>query len=88
LFGKSNSKEFELKNYLNQLNAKILNNDVEYDEKIDNMHHDILLMVEDIQEKIKLEINKTKKELEEEVQSKFLEAEERQQKLLKEKLDE
>jgi len=66
----------------------MLNNDVEYDEKIDQMHHDILIMVEDIQEKIKLEINKTKKEMEQEIQNKFLEAEERQQKLLNEKLEE
>lgn len=88
LFGKSNSKETELKNYLTQLNAKMLNNDVEYDEKIDQMHQDILMMVEDIQEKIKLEINKTKKEMEQEIQNKFLEAEERQQKLLNEKLEE
>lgn len=52
------------------------------------MHHDILMMVEDIQEKIKLEINKTKNEMEQEIQNKFMEAEEKQQKLLNEKLDE
>jgi hypothetical protein len=78
----------ELKKYINFLNGKMLNNEVDYDEKIDQMHEDILVMIEDIQEKIKLEINQTKKEMELEVQNKFLEAEEKQQKLMNEKIEE
>jgi len=77
-----------LKNYLSQLNAKMLNNNVEYDVKIDEMHQDILVMVEEIQEKIIIEIEKTKKEMEEEIKNKFLEAEDKQQKLINEKLEE
>ena len=53
LFTKSNTKEAELKNYITVLNSKMLNTPLQYDEKIDAMHNDILEMIEDIQDKIK-----------------------------------
>ena len=40
----------------------MLNTDVHYDDKIDDMHKDIMNMIGDIQDKIKSEINFTKKE--------------------------
>jgi hypothetical protein len=85
---KSNSKEAELKKYVNVLNDKMMNNNIEYDETIDSAHKEILSMIEEIQEKIKVEIDFTKKELDKEVKTKFLEAEEKQKKLYDEKVHE
>jgi hypothetical protein len=65
-----------------------MNNNIEYDETIDNTHKDILSMIEEIQEKIKVEIDYTKKELDKEIKRKFLEAEEKQKKLYDEKVNE
>lgn len=65
-----------------------MNNDIEYDQTIDNSHKEILIMIEDIQEKIKIEIECTKKEMDKEVQNKFHEAEEKQKKLYDEKIQE
>jgi hypothetical protein len=88
LFNKSNNKETELKNYIAELNSKMLNTNVHYDDKIDEMHKSIMLMITDIQDKTKMEINFTKKEMEREVMSKFMDAEQRQQMLMREKIEE
>lgn len=88
LFTKSNNKESELKNYIANLNSKLLNVDVPYDDRIDEMHKSIMTMISDIQEKVKMEINFTKKEMEREVVNKFMEAEQKQHKLMTEKIEE
>ena len=88
LFEKSNVKETELKNYIASLNSKMYNYDVTYDSKIDEMHGNILEMISDIQFKVKKEIMHTKKEMEEEVTNKFSVAEQKQAKLMFEKIEE
>lgn len=88
LFAKSNRKETELKNYIAEINSKILNSSVKYDERIDVMHKSIMFMISDIQEKVKMEINFTKKEMERDVVGKFTEAENRHQILLNKKIEE
>jgi hypothetical protein len=88
LFKKSNSKETELKNYIAGLNSKMMNVDITYDDRIEEMHNNINHMISDIQDKIKMEINYTKKEMEKEVVNKFMEAEQKQQKLMADKIEE
>ena len=88
LFEKSNVKETQLKNYIANLNSKMYNYDVAYDGKIDEMHGDILEMISEIQMKVKKEIMHTKKEMEEEVTNKFSVAEQKQSKLMIDKIEE
>jgi hypothetical protein len=88
LFAKSNRKEAELKNYIAELNSKMLSSTVKYDERIDDTYKSIMLMIADIQEKVKMEINFTKKEMERDVVGKFTEAENRHQMLLNKKVEE
>jgi chromosome segregation ATPase len=88
LFSKSNSKETELKNYISKLNNKISSYLIPYDNNIENMHKHIMSMIEKIQGKIKIEINHTKKEMENEVIGKFQVVEEQQQKIMEEKINE
>jgi hypothetical protein len=66
----------------------MLSADVQYDDRIDRMHLEIMDMIGDIQDKVKKEINFTKKEMEDEVISKFSEAEQKQQVLMNEKIEE
>ena len=86
-YDKSNSKEAELKNYIATLNSKIMS-EVVFDDKIDEVSQNILNLIGNIQDKVKIEINHTKKEMEKDVTEKFLEAERKQQKLMNDKIDE
>jgi len=87
-YDKSNSKEAELKNYIATLNSKIMSEDKLFDDKIDEVSSNILNLIGNIQDKVKVEINHTKKEMEKDVTEKFLEAERKQQKLMNDKIEE
>jgi chromosome segregation ATPase len=88
LFNKSNSKETELKNYISKLNNKISGFLIPYGNNIEHVHHNIMKMIESIQERIKVEIMHTKKEMENEVIGKFQVVEEQQKKMMEEKINE
>jgi hypothetical protein len=88
IFKKSNMKETELKKYIAGLNSKIMNIDVKNGDEIDENCNQIMEMIGSIQEKIKIEINYTKQEMEKEVLYRFMEAEHKQQNLLNEKTEE
>jgi hypothetical protein len=88
LFSKSNSKETELKNYISKLNNKISGYLMPYGNNIEHVHDQIMKMIDCIQEKIKVEIVHTKKEMENEVVGKFQVVEEQQKKMMEEKINE
>jgi hypothetical protein len=88
LFKKSNTKETELKKYIAGLNTKVMNVDAKTEDPVDESYHNIIDLIAQIQEKIKNEINFTKQEMEKEVLYRFMDAEQKQQKLLDEKIEE
>ena len=90
-FKKSETKEKELKTYIGHLNHKLYatsldGNDIY--EKIDKLHKEIMEIVGNLQEKVKIQINHTKEEMEREVERRFSEAERKQRELINEKMEE
>ena len=88
LFKKSNTKETDLKKYIAGLNSKIMNVDLKPEDLVDDTYNNIIDLISQIQEKIKVEINFTKQEMENELLFRFMDAEQKQQKLLDEKIEE
>ena len=90
-FIKSSTKETHLREYVDELTDKLFEGDVkfatEYDKKICELHSEIILTIENIQEKVKKEIEKTKGEMEKELGERFAEAEIKQRKLMDVKVD-
>lgn len=85
-FIKSSTKETHLKEYVDELTDKLFEGDVkyatEYDKKICELHSEIIQTIENIQDKVKKEIEKTKGEMEKELGERFAEAELKQKKLM------
>ena len=88
LFKKSNTKETELKKYIVGLNSKVMSLDTRSEDEVEAYYSKIVELIGQIQEKIKVEINYTKQEMEKEVLYRFMDAEQKQQNLLDEKIDE
>jgi hypothetical protein len=90
-FIKSSTKETHLREYVDELTDKLFEGDVkfatEYDKKICELHSEIILTIENIQEKVKKQIEKTKGEMEKELGERFAEAEVKQRKLMDVKVD-
>ena len=90
-FIKSSMKESQLKDYVNELTDKLYEGDIkyatEYDKKICELHSEIIQTIENIQEKVRREIEKTKSEMEKELGERFAEAEAKQKKLMDIKVD-
>ena len=90
-FIKSSMKESQLKDYVNELTDKLFEGDIkyatEYDKKICELHSEIIQTIENIQEKVRREIEKTKSEMEKELGERFAEAEAKQKKLMDIKVD-
>ena len=90
-FKKSETKEKELKTYIGHLNHKLYTTHLEGNdiyEKIDKLHKEIMEIVENLQEKVKIQISHTKEEMEREVERRFSEAERKQRELINEKMEE
>ena len=81
LFKKSNTKETELKKYIAGLNSKVMNVDSRPEDLVEDTYNNIVDLISQIQEKIKVEINFTKQEMENELLYRFMDAEQKQQKL-------
>ena len=87
-FQKANKKETNLKNYIVDLNVKLYENKgVELDSKIENLHNEIINTISDIQEKVREQIEYTRKQMEKEVTYKFNEAELKQKDLMNQKIE-
>ena len=90
-FIKSSTKETQLKDYVDELTDKLFEGDVkyatEYDKKICELHSEIIQTIENIQDKVRKEIEKTKGEMEKELGERFAEAEIKQRKLMDVKVD-
>lgn len=90
-FIKSSTKETHLREYVDELTDKLFEGDVkyatEYDKKICELHSEIIQTIENIQDKVKKEIEKTKGEMEKELGERFAEAELKQRKLMDIKVD-
>ena len=90
-FIKSSTKETHLREYIEELTDKLFEGDVkyatEYDKKICELHSEIIQTIENIQDKVKKEIEKTKGEMEKELGERFAEAELKQKKLMDIKVD-
>ena len=90
-FIKSSTKETHLREYVEELTDKLFEGDVkyatEYDKKICELHSEIIQTIENIQDKVKKEIEKTKGEMEKELGERFAEAELKQKKLMDIKVD-
>ena len=90
-FIKSTTKETHLKDYVDELTDKLFEGDVkyatEYDKKICELHSEIIQTIENIQDKVKKEIEKTKGDMEKELGERFAEAELKQRKLMDIKVD-
>ena len=90
-FIKSSTKEAHLREYIDELTDKLFEGDVkyatEYDKKICELHSEIIQTIENIQDKVKKEIEKTKGEMEMELGERFAEAELKQKKLMDIKVD-
>ena len=90
-FKKANIKETELKNYIVDMNERLY--DVrpglinEMDDRIEYLHDEIIEMIGNIQDKVRAQIENTKKEMEKEVTIKFEEAEIKQKKLMNQKIE-
>ena len=88
LFQKSNTKETELKKYIVGLNSKVMSTESKNEDEVEENYSKILNLIGNIQEKIKEEINFSKQEMEKEVLYRFMDAEQKQQNLLDEKIEE
>jgi hypothetical protein len=88
LFQKSNTKETELKKYIVGLNSKVMNTQTQNEDEVEEYYSKIVNLIGNIQEKIKEEINYSKQEMEKEVLYRFMDAEQKQQNLLDEKIEE
>jgi hypothetical protein len=87
-FQKANKKETNLKNYIVDLNVKLYENKgVELDSKIENLHNEIINTIGDIQDKVRDQIEYTRKQMEKEVTYKFNEAELKQKDLMNQKIE-
>ena len=90
-FIKSSTKESHLKEYIDELTDKLFEGDIkyatEYDRKICELHSEIIQTIENIQDKVRKEIEKTKGEMEKELSERFAEAELKQKKLMDIKVD-
>lgn len=90
-FIKSSTKETHLREYVEELTDKLFEGDVkyatEYDQKICELHSEIIQTIENIQDKVRKEIEKTKGEMEKELGERFAEAELKQKKLMDIKVD-
>ena len=87
-FLKANKKETNLKNYIVDLNVKLYENKgVELDSKIENLHNEIINTISNIQEKVRDQIEYTRKQMEKEVTYKFNEAELKQKDLMNQKIE-
>ncbi len=87
-FQKANKKETNLKNYIVDLNVKLYENKgVELDNKIENLHNEIINTITDIQDKVRDQIEYTRKQMEKEVTYKFNEAELKQKDLMNQKIE-
>jgi hypothetical protein len=87
-FQKANKKETNLKNYIVDLNVKLYENKgVELDNKIENLHNEIINTIGDIQDKVRDQIEYTRKQMEKEVTYKFNEAELKQKDLMNQKIE-
>ena len=87
-FQKANKKETNLKNYIVDLNVKLYENKgVELDSKIENLHNEIINTIGDIQDKVRDQIEYTRKQMEKEVTYKFNEAELKQKELMNQKIE-
>ena len=90
-FIKSSSKEENLKEYIDSLTNKLFEGDLkyatEYDKKACELHSEIIETIENIQDKVKKEIEKTKSDMEKELGERFAEAEKKQRELMNVKVE-
>ena len=90
-FIKSSTKETHLKEYIDSLTNKLFEGDLRYatdfDRKVCEIHSEIIQTIENIQDKVKKEIEKTKSDMERELSERFAEAEERQKHLMDVKVE-
>ena len=90
-FIKASTKESHLKEYVDELTDKLFEGDIkyatEYDKKICELHSEIIQTIENIQDKVRKELEKTKGEMEKELSERFAEAELKQRKLMDIKVD-
>ena len=90
-FIKSSTKETHLKEYIDNLTNKLFEGDLKYatefDKKVCEIHSEIIQSIENIQEKVKKQIEKTKAEMEKELSDRFADAELRQKQLMNVKVE-
>ena len=90
-FIKSSTKESHLKEYIDDLTNKLFEGDLKYatqfDKKVCEIHSEIIHSIENIQDKVKKEIEKTKADMEKELSERFDEAEIRQRQLMNVKIE-
>ena len=90
-YKKSEIKEKELKDYITTMNKKLFTTNISGNEiydKINALHNEIINMITVIQEKVRIQINVTRDEMEKEVADKFNEAERKQKDLMNQKMEE
>ena len=90
-FIKSSTKETHLKEYIDSLTNQLFEGDLKYatefDKKVCEIHSEIIQAIENIQDKVKKEIEKTKSDMERELGERFAEAEMRQKNLMNVKVE-
>ena len=90
-FIKSSTKETHLKEYIDNLTNKLFEGDLKYatefDKKVCEIHSEIIQSIENIQEKVKKQREKTKGEMEKELSDRFADAELRQKQLMNVKVE-
>ena len=79
LYIHSNEKQALLKKYISYLNAKMYETNIDINPNIKVLSVDIQKQISELQEKMKLAITYSKKEIEQEIEEQFKEAEENQQ---------
>ena len=75
LFIMSNGRQALLKQYIDYINKKMYETDIQIDPNIEKLGEEILQMITILQIKMQMAINYTKKEMEQEIQKEFDEIE-------------
>ena len=88
LFIMSNGRQALLKQYIDYINKKMYETDIQIDPNIEKLGEEILQMITILQIKMQMAINYTKKEMEQEIQKEFDEIERKQQEEMAKKVEE
>ena len=86
LYIHSNEKQGLLKKYISYLNAKMYESNIDINPNIKVLSVDIQNQISELQEKMKMAISYSKKEIEQEIEEQFKEAEENQQNRMSEQI--